>query len=130
MSSVRRQVAWRPRIGRGPARTVLGRLKGDQIKFGGFGTHHLYESIPTSQRPHFTGDGHIKPILNEVKDQVLLGLWTGRVCIDTYDSRVLVRVLKGMVSPFPPQSYIICCFLNLFEPVPHFTTASVGFVGA
>ena len=28
----------------------------------------------TSQRPHFTGDGHTKPILTEVKDQVLRGL--------------------------------------------------------
>ena len=28
--------------------------------------------------PHFTGDGHTKPILTEVKDQVLLGLWTCR----------------------------------------------------
>ena len=28
---------------------------------------------PTSQRPHFTGDGHTKPILTEVQDQVLLG---------------------------------------------------------
>ena len=27
----------------------------------------------TSQRPHFTGDGHTKPILNEVKDQVSTG---------------------------------------------------------
>ena len=35
-------------------------------------------TIPTSQRPHFTGDGHTKPILNEVKDQALLGLWTCR----------------------------------------------------
>ena len=39
--------------------------------------------VPTSQsqRPHFTGDGHTKPILTEVKDQVLLGLWTCRVLI-------------------------------------------------
>ena len=28
--------------------------------------------------PHFTGDGHTKPILTEVKDQALLGLWTCR----------------------------------------------------
>ena len=34
--------------------------------------------FPTSQRPHFTGAGHTKPILKEVKDQVLLGLWTCR----------------------------------------------------
>ena len=32
---------------------------------------------PTSQRPHFTGDGHT--MLKEVKDLVLLGLWTCRV---------------------------------------------------
>ena len=35
--------------------------------------------IPTGQRPHFAGAGHTKPILKEVKDQVLLGLWTCRV---------------------------------------------------
>ena len=34
---------------------------------------------PTSQRPHFTGDGHRKPVLKEVKDQVELGPWTRRV---------------------------------------------------
>ena len=37
-------------------------------------------SLPISQRHHFTGDGHTKPIHTEVlkKEQVLLGLWTCR----------------------------------------------------
>ena len=34
--------------------------------------------FPTGQRPHLTGSGHAKPVLNEVKDQVKLGLWTCR----------------------------------------------------
>ena len=32
-----------------------------------------HDGHPTSQRPHFTGDGHTTPILKEAKDQVLLG---------------------------------------------------------
>ena len=59
-------------LGNGPVHTARGRkLDGPLVP------SHRYR--PTSQRPHFTGDGHTKPILNEVKDKVLLGLWTGRV---------------------------------------------------
>ena len=39
------------------------------------------EAYPTSHRPHFTGDGHTKPILKEVKYQVLLVIWTCRVTL-------------------------------------------------
>ena len=42
----------------------------------------MLEENPTSQRPHFTGDGHTKPILEEVKDQGLLGIWTCRVSMN------------------------------------------------
>ena len=58
-------------------------LNGSTVSDRGFlpQTLHVY-IIPTSQRPHLTGDGHTKPILTEAKDQVLLGQ-TGLVSLPT-----------------------------------------------
>ena len=56
--------------------------------------------IPTSQRPHCTGDGHTKPILKEVNNQVLLGLWTCRVFLGTQSQSVPLPCLIATPPPF------------------------------
>ena len=62
-----------------------------------FAKFTTWRSSPTSQRPHFTGDGHTKPILKEVKDQVLLGQ-TGLVGFQNMPH--LIDLTDAILSPY------------------------------
>lgn len=74
----------------------------------------IHLACPTSHKPHFTGDGHTKPILHEVfKTRWQTGSnWTGRLCREDQVSpkKPVQSSLQGSkVEGFVWEGSAACC---------------------
>ena len=97
-----RDSLWMPHVDAFGRRRRSGDVIDVGFRRGGVRSLRSRSTYPTSQRPHLTGDGHTKPILTEVKDQVLLGLWT---CRDrSVDSWIGTESQAGLAAAFAARS--------------------------